>query len=306
VREDNDRQGLVLAHHGQTSLVESDSGDIIRCATRKNLPRTVCGDQVRWQATNPREGIITSVLERRTTLVRPDDRNTRNTRDHVIAANIDQVVVVIASKPSFEHGMLDRYLAAAELISAAPVIVLNKADMLDPESRARLELRLAVYREIGYPLLFTSALSKHSLVDLHQQLKGHTSILVGQSGVGKSSLAQILLPEATIRTGSLSQVTGLGRHTTTVAMLYHLPDGGNLIDSPGVRDFTLGEVEAPKLATGFREFAPYIGHCRFHNCRHLSEPGCAVQDAVRAGAISQQRLENYQALVGSLSSSSFR
>ena len=214
-----------------------------------------------------------------------------------MAANIDQVVVVIASKPSFEYGMLDRYLAAAELIGATPVIVVNKADLLDADSRAKLEQRLSVYREIGYPLLFTSTRSNAALVELHRQLKAHTSILVGQSGVGKSSLVQALLPDLDIRIGTLSQVTGLGRHTTTVAMLYHLPDGGNLIDSPGVRDFTLGSVEVEKLASGFREFTPYLGQCRFHNCRHLSEPGCAVQDAARAGAISKLRLENYQQLV---------
>jgi len=291
--EDSGQRGLVLAHYGQASLVESDAGDVIRCATRKNLPRTVCGDRVRWEATNPREGIITRVLERNTSLVRPD----HNKKERLVAANIDQVVVVIASKPSFEYGMLDRYLAAAELIGAAPVILLNKADLLDADSRAKLEQRLSIYREIGYPLLFTSTRSNAALVELHQQLKAHTSILVGQSGVGKSSLVQALLPDLDIRIGTLSQVTGLGRHTTTVAMLYHLPDGGNLIDSPGVRDFTLGSVEVEKLASGFREFTPYLGQCRFHNCRHLSEPGCAVQDAARAGTISKLRLENYQQLV---------
>jgi ribosome biogenesis GTPase len=291
--EDSGQLGLVLAHYGQASLVESGTGDVIRCATRKNLPRTVCGDRVRWEATNPREGIITRVLERNTSLVRPD----HNKKERVVAANIDQVVVVIASKPSFEYGMLDRYLAAAELIGATPVILLNKADLLDADSRAKLEQRLSVYREIGYPLLFTSTRSNAALVELHQQLKAHTSILVGQSGVGKSSLVQALLPDLDIRIGTLSQVTGLGRHTTTVAMLYHLPDGGNLIDSPGVRDFTLGSVEVAMLASGFREFTPYLGQCRFHNCRHLSEPGCAVQDAARAGTISKRRLENYQQLV---------
>jgi len=291
--DSNGQPGLVLAHYGQISLVETASGEPVRCATRRNLPRTVCGDRVLWQASSPREGVITRVLERRTTLVRPD----RNNRGRPLAANLDQIVVVVASKPSFEPGMLDRYLVAAELMGATPVIVVNKLDLLDAESLSRLKQRLAIYRQLGYALLFTSTRTTDGLKDLHRQLKSHTSILVGQSGVGKSSLVRALVPDIEIRVGALSQVTGLGRHTTTAAQLYHLPDGGDLIDSPGVRDFSLCPVAAQELARGFVEFQPYLGHCRFHNCRHLKEPGCALQAAARGGAISQQRLENYQALV---------
>ena len=285
--------GLVLAHYGQVSLVEDGNGEVFRCATRRNLPRTVCGDRVLWQASNPREGVIVRVLERNTTLARPDN----NERVRPVAANLNQIVVVIACKPSFEYGMLDRYLVAAELIGATPVIVVNKSDLLDTESRAKLEQRLAIYEDIGYSLLFISTRTTDGLRDLHQQLKSHTSILVGQSGVGKSSLVQALLPDLDIRIGALSQVTGLGRHTTTVTMLYHLPDGGDLIDSPGVRDFSLSPVAVDQLAQGFREFRAYLGQCRFHNCRHASEPGCAVQDAARSGAINQRRLANYRELV---------
>ena len=296
-RNRDDLRGLVLAHHGPVSLVESEAGDIVRCSTRKNLPRTVCGDTVLWRPGSSREGVITGVLERSTTLVRPDQNN----RVRPVAANLDQIVVVIACKPSFEYGMLDRYLAAAELIGATPVIVVNKSDMLNAESREKLEQRLLPYRSIGYALLFTSTRSTDGLTALHQQLKAHTSVLVGQSGVGKSSLVQALLPEHDIRIGALSQVTGLGRHTTTVTMLYHLPEGGNLIDSPGVRDFTLSDIPVAELARGFREFDAYLGQCRFHNCRHLSEPGCAIQDAARGGLISEKRLQNYRELVESMS-----
>ena len=285
--------GLVLAHFGQASLVEGANGEVFRCATRRNLPRTVCGDRVLWQASNPREGVIVRVLERDTTLVRPDSNN----RIRPVAANLDQIVIVIACKPSFEYDMLDRYLLAAELIGATPVIVVNKADLLDTESRAKLEQRLAIYEQIDYSLLFISTRTTDGLRNLHRQLKSHTSILVGQSGVGKSSLVQALLPDLDIRTGALSQVTGLGRHTTTVTTLYHLPDGGDLIDSPGVRDFTLSPIPVDQLAQGFKEFRPYLGQCRFHNCRHASEPGCAVQDAARRGTIEQRRLANYRELV---------
>jgi len=285
--------GLVLAHFGQVSLVEDPQGEVYRCATRKNLPRTVCGDRVLWQASNPREGVITQVLERETTLARPDHNN----RVRPVAANLDQIVVVIATRPSFEYGMLDRYLVAAELIDATPVIVVNKSDTLDDESRHKLEQRLGIYRDIGYTQLFTSTRTTDGLKELHRQLKSHTSILVGQSGVGKSSLVQALLPDLDIRIGALSQVTGLGRHTTTATTLYHLPDGGDLIDSPGVRDFTLCQVPVDELAKGFREFEPFLGTCRFHNCRHISEPGCTVQDAVRSGTINERRFRSYEQLV---------
>jgi len=197
--------------------------------------------------------------------------------------------------------MLDRYLIAAELIGADPLIVVNKSDLLDDDSQARLQERLSVYTAIGYSLVFTSNRNTDGLTALHRHLSGHTSILVGQSGVGKSSLVQSLLPDMDVRTGSLSRVTGLGRHTTTVAMLYHVPGGGDLIDSPGVRDFTLDKVEPQKLEQGFREFSPFLGKCRFHNCRHLSEPGCAVHSAVRDGAISRLRFESYRAAVEAMS-----
>ncbi len=139
---------------------------------------------------------------------------------------------------------------------------------------------------------------------LHRQLKSHTSVLVGQSGVGKSSLVQALLPDQDVRIGALSDGTGLGKHTTTVTMLYHLPEGGDLIDSPGVRDFSLSAVPVEQLEKGFREFGNYLGQCRFHNCRHLSEPGCAVQDAARGGFISERRLQNYRELVETMSAGS--
>ena len=290
--------GLVLANYGQVSLVEGEDGRILRCHQRRRLPRCVCGDRVLWEAGNPREGIITAVLERHTSLVRPD----ANGRERTVAANMDQVVVVVACRPAFEAGMLDRYLVATELIGASPVLVVNKSDLLDEDGRTAMEQQLHRYRAIGYPLLFTSTHRNDGLDALHRQLRAHTSILVGQSGVGKSSLVQALLPDLDIRTGELSQVTGLGRHTTTVATLYHLPDGGDLIDSPGVRDFTLLPVPVEELARGFPEFRPFLGQCRFHNCRHLGEPGCAVREAVRAGQIDARRYESYTDIARTMTS----
>ena len=285
--------GLVIAHYGQVSLVETGSGQLLRCQSRRKLPRTVCGDRVEYETSNPREGIIRRILARSTSLVRPD----RQGRIRPLAANIDQVVIVIASKPSFELKMLDPYLVAAELIGARPLVVINKQDLLDADSRARLETRLQSMARLGYPLIFTSTKTTDGLTQLHRQLREHTSVLVGQSGVGKSSLVQALLPDLDIRVGKLSRVTGLGRHTTTTTTLYHLPDSGDLIDSPGVREFTLWPVAADDLARGFIDFHGYAGQCRFHNCRHNSEPGCAITEAVRRGDIDAQRYASYRRLL---------
>jgi ribosome biogenesis GTPase len=283
----------VLAHFGQASLIETGNGSRLRCLSRRTLPRTVSGDRVSFERQNPQEGVITGVAERRTTLVRRDPRG----RLKPVAANVDRIVVVIAARPSFASGMLDRYLVAAEIIGADPVLVVNKADLLSDEARARLEQRLSLYSTLGYHLVFTSTRTADGLKTLHAELRGHTSILVGQSGVGKSSLVQALLPDIEVRIGDLSRVTGLGRHTTTTAMLYHLPDGGDLIDSPGVRDFSLWPVDTDTLARGFVEFRPLLGRCRFNDCKHHREPGCALTAAVRDGRIQPERLASYHKIL---------
>jgi ribosome biogenesis GTPase len=177
------------------------------------------------------------------------------------------------------------------------LIVINKSDLLTPETRGNIEAQLADYTALGYDVLFTSALHNTGIEAFAKHLTGRTSILVGQSGVGKSSLIQRLLPDRDITVGRLSTASGLGRHTTTATTLYRLPCGGRLIDSPGVRDFRLGKVSAASLGGGFREFTPYLGQCRFNDCRHHSEPGCAVRAALAAGSISMRRMESYLRLM---------
>ncbi len=285
--------GLVIVNHGRAALVEDDSGALHRCTARRNVPRSVSGDRVRWTPTGRKEGVITELLPRHTVLLRPDGPD----KTRAMAANLDRVIIVVAARPSFPDELLDRYLAAAEIIGAEPLLVVNKADLLDAGGRFALNERLRPFEAIGYRVLFTSSLDRDGLKDLHEALRGHTSMLVGQSGVGKSSLVQALLPDLEIRTGALSEATGQGCHTTTVATLYHLPDGGDLIDSPGVRDFDLWTCDPVVVSHGFREFRDYLGQCRFHNCRHLSEPGCAIQEAARSGAIAARRLESYRRIV---------
>ena len=289
---DTTHEGLVLVGYGQTCLVETPTKDLLRCALRKKLPRAICGDRVAYEIASPQSGIVTHVYDRKTTLTRPD----QNGRIRPIAANIDQIVIVITSQPRFSYEMLDRYIAASELIGTDSVIVVNKMDLLSESEQAEITRRLAVYSSLGYPCIFTSILTTNGLSSLHQQLVSGTSILVGQSGVGKSSLTQALIPDKEIRTGSLSKVTGLGRHTTTAATLYHLPGGGSIIDSPGIRDFTLGKVSVTDLMQGFVEFKPYLGLCRFHNCKHATEPGCAITTAARQKEISEERHLHYKKL----------
>jgi ribosome biogenesis GTPase / thiamine phosphate phosphatase len=226
-------------------------------------------------------------------LQRADSAN----RTRALAANIDQILIVAAPHPAPDAFLIDRYLVAAELAGATPLVVLNKSDLDIPQSAVAPGGDLREYAALGYGTLLTSARMNTGIDDLAQALVNRTSILVGQSGVGKSSLIKRLLPELDIQIGKISEASGQGRHTTTTTTLYHLQQGGDLIDSPGVRDFKLGETAAADLSRGFREFRPYLGLCRFQDCRHLSEPGCAVKEAMHEGAVSERRMASYAELV---------
>lgn len=286
-------QGLVVTHSGRNLVVEDAQGGLHLCSARRKLGRIVCGDRVQWQATAPGQGVVTGLEARTTLLTRPDERG----NERPLAANLDQLVVVCAPEPPLSEGLIDRYLVVAELIGVRALILVNKADLLAPAAHAHLEERLTAFAALGYGVLFSSARDEAQAATLAPHFSGHTSILVGQSGVGKSSLVRLLLPDVDIRIGRLSEASGLGRHTTTETTLYHLPGGGDLIDSPGVRDFQLWQATPADLQRGFRELAPYAGQCRFHNCRHLSEPGCAVAAAAESGAVDARRLASYRSLL---------
>jgi len=290
------RNGLVLVNYGTSVLVEDDAGCLYRCVVRRNLWHIVSGDRVAWESVGTQEGIIKAVEPRHTVLQRADSAN----RTRALAANIDQILIVAAPQPAHDAFLIDRYLVAAELTGATPLVVINKSDLLDPQVADTLTDNLQEYASIGYVILLMSARENNGIDMLAQALVNRTSILVGQSGVGKSSLINRLLPELDIQIGKLSDASGQGRHTTTTTTLYHLPQGGELIDSPGVRDFRLGETAPADLARGFREFRPYLGMCRFQDCRHLSEPDCAVKEAMRKGAVSERRLASYRQLVNGM------
>lgn len=294
----NTQPGLLISHYGKTSLVEDSNQQIITCKNRPNLPALVCGDNVTWQpAEKEHQGIIVAVNERRSELVRPDN----NGRKRIIAANIDQILIVTAAKPALNEGLLDRYLVAAELTNITPVIIFNKTDLLTESEYQDHQQRLQLYQDIGYQVIYASCKKQHGLDELHHCLEGKTSVFVGQSGVGKSSLVNSLLPEAKADTKEVSDATGKGQHTTTTARLYHLTEEqGNLIDSPGIREFGLWQINKAQLTNGFKEFSDYAEQCKFRNCLHINEPGCAIQQAAKDNLVNEKRLASYHRILESL------
>ncbi|OGT20094.1 MAG: ribosome small subunit-dependent GTPase A, partial [Gammaproteobacteria bacterium RBG_16_57_12] len=265
--------GLIIANYGATLDVEAADGRIYRCRLRSNLEEIVCGDRVAWQKQTADSGVVVALAPRDSLLCRPDFQQNMKP----IAANIDQIIVTAAVQPELSTALIDRYLVAAEHGGIRPIIVINKIDLLPADELARLKERLRLYADIGYAVIYASVRLSHGLDALRDCLADRTSIFAGHSGVGKSSLIKSLLPEQDIRIGEVSEVTGKGMHTTTRTVLYHLPCGGNLIDSPGIREFGLWGISPEQVDQGFVEFRPYLGQCRFRNCRHLAEPGCAIQ-----------------------------
>ena len=294
-----ERRGRIVAHYGNQVDVEAsdrNAARVIRCHLRANLDGLVTGDRVVFCAGHPL-GVVVAKLPRDSELQRPDAYG----RLKAVAANIDQIAIVIAPLPAPHANLLDRYLVAAQATGATPLIVVNKCDLLqDPDVAAPLEALLEIYPPLGYRILRCSI--HDPIAQLDAALRDRTSVFVGQSGVGKTSLLNALVPGSTQRTGALSVGSDKGTHTTTTSSLFHLPNGGQLIDSPGIREFGLGHLGRHAVETGFREFHPYLGRCRFRDCRHESEPGCALLAAVDAGAIPAPRLASYRHIIASLDS----
>jgi ribosome biogenesis GTPase len=291
-----EQSGRIVSHYGANFSVQDSYGKLHLCLSRRNLPKLVCGDYVTWRSTGERDGIITALQPRQSLLARPGYQQ----KLKAIAANIDQILVVVAPQPSLDEDLINRYLVAATLTDITPVIVLNKVDLLSDKDLAVIQHRLHVYETLGYEIIHASTKQQQGLKPLFASLEHKTSIFVGQSGVGKSSLIKAILPETSVRIGELSHATGLGKHTTTVSTLYPLADHGAIIDSPGIREFGLGHYEPTQIAQGFVEFQTLIPCCKFNDCSHHGEPGCAVREAVQTGAVQKSRYESFLRIVASI------
>ena len=284
-------EGLVVAAYGKRYSVELNDGRQISCVTRGKKNDLACGDQVQIKLTDANEGVVESFLARTNLLYRSNAY-----RSKMLAANVTQIVIVLATTPSFYEELLNRCLIAAEAAGIRALIVLNKCDLADSTDALKLLQR---YTDLGYQVLPLSA--KQDVSPLRQWLQSNTSVLVGQSGMGKSTIVNALLPDLNVRTREVSEVLDSGKHTTTAAHLYHLDADCHLIDSPGLQEFGLNHLSIEQLEHAFVEFRPYLGKCRFSNCRHLKEPDCAISQAVADGKMSSERLAYYQGLVGELS-----
>lgn len=276
--------GLVIASYGKRYGVELEDGTELSCVTRGKKTDLACGDRVKVKLTGPNEGVVEQLEARSSLLYRSN-----SFRSKMLAANVSQAVIVLATQPSFYEELLARCLVAVEAAGIKAVIVLNKCDL---GSTGEALGKLQHYAALGYTVQPLSA--RKNIEPLKQWLRGETSVLVGQSGMGKSTIINALLPGQQVRTQEVSNVLDSGKHTTTAAHLYHLDAESQLIDSPGLQEFGLHHLDADQLELTFIEFRPYLGKCRFNNCRHLKEPDCAIQRAVAEGAIQAQRLTYYQ------------
>lgn len=281
--------GLVLSHLGKSLAVEGGGGVRV-CHSRRQLGSVAVGDRVLWTACGDGQGRVEEILPRRNVLTRP----AHGGQSRPVAANLDRVLLVVAPEPEPDWLLADQILGVCAARGIEALLLINKSDLSLPKDMAE---ELAVYAKAGYALHRISTRSGEGLEAFGALLKEGVSLFAGQSGVGKSSLTQRFLPGRDIRVGALSSGSGHGRHTTTAATLYHMAQGGCLIDSPGVAIFGLADLSPGQLADGFVEFRPHSARCRFNDCRHTDDAGCAVRRAVESGEIDTRRYRRYVKLL---------
>lgn len=288
------KDGLVLSRYSSHAEIETPDGQRYHCSIRPHIDSLVAGDRVIWQTEGEQQGVIVSYYPRHAVLGRPNKRG----ENKIVAANITQLMIVAAVIPELSWPLIDSYLVMAEHLQVKACIILNKVDIFCDPIKQEL---LNHYQALGYPILFISNKENIGYEHLKDQLRNETSVFVGQSGVGKSSLiSQILPEEGNIQTGEISAYSQLGCHTTSSSRFYHLPQGGALIDSPGVRDFSLWKMPINEIIFGFREFRSLVTQCKFRNCTHQDTPFCEILRQVKAGQVSQKRYENLIKMIGQL------
>lgn len=276
-------------------------GRLLEKAGRLKSSLVVVGDHVDFLITDPVEktGIIEEISVRETQLSRSSPRDKGNYTEQVIVSNVSQMIIVASPKqPETKPGLIDRYLASAEHVEIKPLICLNKIDLVEEQVARDI---LEPYLNLGYACLSTSAKLGIGIDEFRLKLKDHTSVLAGQSGVGKSSLLNAVQPGLKLKTGEISTWSNKGRHTTSAVSLMPLIEGGFVVDTPGIREFGLWDVTRENLAFTFCEFRPLLDNCKFLPCTHIHEPNCAIKAAVESGAISNARYESYCRILESLS-----
>lgn len=278
----------VVAGYGRECLARLDSGELLRCQVRGRQMQPVCGDRVQLAHSSADQGIVEAVAPRSNEFSRAV-----HFRRKVLAANFDQVVILVACEPSFSDELICRMLIVAERSGLPSVIVLNKIDLVEQHERALA--MLSPFRGMGYPLVELAG--KLDVEPLRPYLSGRRSLFTGQSGMGKSTLVNALVPDAAVKIREISAFLDAGKQTTTGSRLYTVSEGTEIIDSPGVAEFGLAGMDYLQIAEGFREFSPFRGQCRFQNCRHINEPDCAIRAASDGGNIHPRRLQLYQRIV---------